>query len=227
MAPTRANRCWICGRAPDEVSASVGRPGLQETELDKKFSRMTDMSVRFSRVSEDWMDIVPEQYRSLDFNFVFKNQAQFKSMRFISEVEDARMSLVMPLQVAVANARNGTEASIGGAKIAPSEKPKRDMLLKEIDAFERRARRHINGTGGNDSMPHGFDGMKLGQGIGFLREIGMLYFSVQEKLLEAEKEEEMSRKPTFAVSVARVDGLPGEVPVCTICQNLIISLVPA
>ena len=55
----------------------------------------------------------------------------------------------------------------------------------------------------------------------------MLYFSVQEKLLELEKEDEMGKRPVFAVSTAKVNGLPGEIPICTVCQNLVTCLVQA
>ena len=223
----KANRCWICGRAPDEVSSSVGHPAEGETELDRSMSRLADSKARFTAASREWWDKVPDQFRTLDFNFVINNHAQFKSMRFVEEVEDARRSLADPLRLAVERARSGSEASIGDAKIKPTDTAGRETLLSEIHEFEKKTGRHLDGGDGDVSMPHGFDGMKLGQGIGFLRELGMLSFTVQEKLLEAEKEEEMSKRPTFGVSVAKVNGLPGEVPVCTVCQNLITGLVPA
>jgi len=55
----------------------------------------------------------------------------------------------------------------------------------------------------------------------------MLYFSIQEKMLELEKEDEMSKRPVFSVSIAKVNGLPSEIPICTVCQNLVTCLVPA
>ncbi len=188
---------------------------------------MSDLASKFNRASGEWGNLVPEQFKSLDFDFVLANQPQFKSMRFIVEIEDARKSLIMPLQLAVGSARSGSEVSIGGAKIPSTEGFRRELLIREADAFEQRVGRHINGSGGKDPLSHGFNGLKLGQGIGFMREMGMFYFEVQEKLLAAEKDEEMSRKPTFAVTVARAKGLPGDIPVCTVCQNLVTSLIPA
>ena len=226
MAPNRTNKCWICGRNSDEVSSSVGRPP-EELELDSRLERMEDLKAKFNRASAEWGNLVPEQFKTLAYDFIVGNPAQFKSIRFLSEVDDARKSIVMPLQVAVGNVRSRTEASLGGVKIAPGDALKRNVLLSEIDEFERRTGRYLNGSGGSAQMPHGSEGLVVAQGLAYLRETGMLYFVIQEKLLEAEKEEEMSKRPVFAVSIAKVSGLPGDVPVCTVCQNLVTSLVQA
>ena len=226
MAPLKGNKCWMCGRSSDEVNASVGRIP-QETELDRRSARMADLMVRFNRASGEWGDLVPEQFKTLEFDFVLSNQTQFKVMRFLPEVEDSRKSIVIPLQVAVGNVGSGVEASIGGVKIGPSDAIKKDVLLKEVGDFERRTGRKLAGSGGNGGVPHGFEGMRIGQGLGFMRDVGMLYFSVQEKLLDVEKEDEMSKRPVFAVSIAKVNGLPGEIPICSVCQNLVTCLVPA
>jgi len=222
----KANRCWICGRAPDEVSSSVGHPAEKETEIDRSMLRLAESKARFSASSREWWDGVPDQFRTIDFSFVINNAAQFRGIRFIGEVEEARKSLAEPLRVTAENIRKGVDASMAGVVITPSDAAKKGIVMGEIAEFEKKTGRHVDG-GDDQSMPHEFDGLKLGQGIGFLRELGMLSFAVQEKLLEAEKEEEMAKRPTFGVSVAKVNGLPGEVPVCTVCQNLITGLVPA
>ena len=226
MAPSRIIKCWMCGRASDEVSASVGRI-YQETELDRRYARMEDLMGKFNRASAEWGDYVPDQFKALDFDFVVGNPSQFRSIRFLGEVEDAKKSIVIPLQLALGSVRSGTEASIGGVKIGPSDRAKRAALLREIESFERKTGRHINGSGGKDSLPHGFEGLKVTQGLTYLKEVGVLYFEVQRKLMEAEKEDEMSKRPVFGVSVAKVDGLPGEIPICSVCQNLVTSVVQA
>ena len=226
MAPTRANKCWMCGRSSDEVSASVGRIP-QETELDRRVFRMNDLMGKFSRASGEWGNLIPDQFKTFDFDFVLNNQAQFKGMRFLPEVEDAKKSIAIPLRVAVGNVRNGVEASIGGVKLDPKDMVKKDAFLKEVGDFERRTGRNLNGSGGDGSKPHGFDGLRIGQGLAFMREVGMLYFSIQEKMLELEKEDEMSKRPVFGVSIAKVNGLPGEIPICTVCQNLVTCIVPS
>ena len=226
MAPPRISKCWMCGRSSDEVNSSVGRIP-QETELDRRFARMTELMGKFSRASAEWGNLVPDQFKTFEFEFVLNNPNQFKGMRFLTEVDDSRKSIVIPLKVAIGNVRNGVEGSIGGVKISPTDMAKKDVFLKEVGDFERRTNRNLNGSGGDGSKPLGFDGMRIGQGLAFMREVGMLYFSIQEKLLELEKEDEMSKRPVFAVSIAKVNGLPGEIPLCTVCQNLVTCLVAA
>jgi len=226
MAPPKGNKCWLCGRSSDEVNSSVGRIP-QETELDRRSARMADLMTRFNRASGEWGDLVPDQFKTLEFDFVLSNPAQFKGMRFLPEVEDSRKSIVIPLQVAFGNVGNGAEASIGGIKIGPSDVAKKEIFMKEVSDFERRTGRKLGGAGGNGGAPRGFEGLRIGQGLVYMREVGMLYFSVQEKLLDLEKEDEMSKRPVFAVSIAKVDGLPGEIPICSVCQNLVTCLVPA
>jgi len=226
MAPNKINKCWMCGRSTEEVNSSVGRIP-QESELDKRFARMNDLMGKFNRASTEWGSLVPDQFKTLEFEFVLNNQPQFKGMRFLGEVDDSKKSIVIPLRVALGNVSNGVEASIGGVKIVPSDAVKREVFLREVSDFERRTGRTLNGAGGEGQKPHGFDGLRIGQGLVFMREVGMLYFSIQEKLLEVEKEDEMSKRPVFSVSSAKVDGLPGEIPICSVCQNLVTCIVPA
>ncbi|HUK80114.1 MAG TPA: hypothetical protein VLU91_05575 [Nitrososphaerales archaeon] len=226
MAPNRANKCWLCGRTSDEVNSSVGRIP-QETELDRRYARMSDLMGKFNRASGEWGNLIPEQFKTFEFDFILSNQVQFKGMRFLSEVDDSKKSIVIPLRVAIGNVRNGVEASIGGVKIGPSDAAKKEIFLKEVGDFERRTGRSLNGSKGEDSKQNGFGGLRIGQGLAFMREVGMLYFSIQEKMLELEKEDEMSKRPVFSVSIAKVSGLPGEIPICTVCQNLVTCLVPA
>ena len=224
MAP-KVNRCWMCGRTTEEVRSSVGRPP-EEVQLDNRLERMEEIHAKFSRASGEWGSLVSDQFRSLDFEFVVGNPGQFKAMRFLGEVDDAKKSIVMPLQVAIGNVRNGIEASIGGVKIGPLDESRKRVLLKETEEFERRNGRRLDGSGTNGGTPRGFDGLSIGQGLAFLKEVGALYFDIQEKLLEAEKEDEMRRGPVFAISNARVGELL-EVPVCTVCQNLVTSAISA
>jgi hypothetical protein len=223
----------MCGRTQREVSESVGHPAQQESDLDRNMSSVAESKARFLRVSGEWWEKVPDQFKGLDFNFVMNNIPQFRSFGPIDEAESARKSIVIPLAMAAISLRGGQNASIGSVRVDASESGKRQTAIKEIDEFEKKTGRVLapgaqgNGQGGNGSMLHAFDGLKLGQGIGYLRDIGALYYSLQERLLEIEKDDEMSRRPTFGISNAKVSGLAAQVPLCTICQNLILGLVPA
>jgi hypothetical protein len=203
----------------------VGRPFQPESEVDKRVARLRESKATFSRESADWWNRVPDQIKGMDFDFVIGNPAQFSSVTFIGEAEKAKKSIADPMSEAARKVRKGEDVALGEIKIAAGDTEKRDSMVQAIEEFERRTGRLLsNGAEEGGSMPHGFDGMKMGQGIGFLKDVGMLYYKLQEGFLEAEREEEMSKRPTFGVGVARIPSLSAEIHVCTICQTIITGL---
>jgi len=223
-----ASRCWLCGRTSAEVRESAGRPLLPESEVEKKSARVSASKANFARETGEWWSRVPDQVKGMDFDFVMGNHAQFKAVGFIDEAEKAKTDIADPMSDAARRVRLGEEVTIGEVKISTDDKSRRDAVLKAIEDFEKRSGRLLsNGTAKNDSAPHGFEGLNMGQGIGLLRDVGMLYYSVQERLLESDREEEMSKRPTFGVGVARIPSVSAEILICSICQNLVTGLPSA
>jgi hypothetical protein len=221
--------CWVCGRSPDEVRDAVGRPMPVEAEADRGLAMVLEAKARFAKISSVWSAEVPEQFRSMDFEFVMKNAGQFRSITFIGEVEQARRAYVEALRDAAGSARKGDEVAVGEVKFSSKDQKKKEILLKGIDEFEKRSGRLIEvSRQGRHSSEHvmagGFDGLRLGEGIKYLRDAGMLYYSIQQSLLESERAEELARKPAFGVSSTRISGYSKTVPLCTVCGNLIRKL---
>ena len=183
----------------------------------------SESRARFMRESADWTDRVPDQFRAMSFEFVMNNPSQFKSARVVEEAEAARRSIFEPLKLAVSRLRAGNDASLGSVRISAGDRSAMSLVLSEAEEFERKTGTQLDREG-DQSLPHGFTDLKLGQGISFLKEAVELNYSVQQKLLELEKEDELSRKPSFGVGMAKADGLPGEIHVCTVCQNLVAGL---
>jgi hypothetical protein len=225
MAQMVVSKCWMCGRASDQVSSSVGRPA-EEMEMDRKLFALAESRARFARESADWWEKVPDQFRMMNFGFVINNLKQFGSVNFLAEASKAKSSNVEPLLKAINQIRRGEDASIGQVAITPGDSVLRDAVMSEVNDFEKRTGYHLEWEEGAGPA-RVFEGLKFGQGVSMLREIMMLGFSIQKKLLEEEKEEEMSRRPTFGVSVAKVNGLHGEIGICTVCQNLVTGLMSA
>jgi hypothetical protein len=206
----------------------VGRPLQPESEVDKRFARVRDSKAIFARDSGEWWSRVPDQLKSMDFNFVMGNVSQFKGIGFIEEAAKIKVSVADPMSEAASRIREGVDVALGEVKINANDAGRKDAVVFAIDEFEKRTGRFLsNGNGGNGSTPHGFDGLDFGRGIGFLRDIGMLYYNVQEKLLESDRDEEMSKRPTFGVGVAHIPSVSGELHICSICQNLITALPSA
>jgi len=227
MPQKENSRCWMCGRTSIEVRESVGKPQLPESEVDRRFARVRDMRATFTRDSGEWWTRVPDQLKTMDFNFVMGNVSQFKGVGFVEEAARIKTSIADPMSEAARQARAGQVVALGDVKIPTNDAGKRASVVRAVDDFERKSGRTLSdGTAPNGS-PHGFEGLDFGRGVIYLRDIGMLYYAVQEKLLESEREDEMSKRPTFGVGVAHLPTVAGELHICSICQNLITALPSA
>ena len=232
MAPRDGVRCWVCGRTVEEVRQSVGTTAPELTDLDRNLAKVADARATFVREASAWWDNVPDQFKNMDFNFVMGNPTQFKSIRFIDDVQQARKSHVEALGAVAYLGRKGKEFSIGEIKVDANDAKRRDVVTKELDEFERKTGRGLErGRLGSDDKADAdvvrlksFDGLKLGEGLKYLRDAGTLYYYVQQKLLEVDKEEERRKMPTYEIGMARIKGFPKAVPLCTVCENLIKGL---
>ena len=228
MPPKDSSICWLCGRSSAEVRESVGRPLQPDSEVERRAARVRDSKAAFVRESSEWWSRVPDQLKSMDFDFVMGNHDQFKAVSFVEEAERARANIADSMSEAARRARQGEGVTLGEVKISAGDKARRDAMVQAVEEFERKTGRLLsNGAAKNDSAPHGFEGLDMARGIAFLRDVGMLYYAVQERFIESEREEEMSKRPTFGVGVARIPSISGEVHVCTICQTLITGLPSA
>lgn len=223
MAPRDGVRCWVCGRTLEEVQQSIGNPAAEVTDVDRNMAKVNDMRARFAKVAGDWWDSVPDQFKNMDFNFIMGNPSQFKSLRFIDDVQQTRKTHVEPLEVIAMKARKGEAFAVGEFKVDSNDAKRRESVVRELDDFERRTGRELSEDSGG-SRPKGFDGLKLGEGLRYIRDLGGLYYFLQLKLLEVDKDEERKKLPTFSINMARIKGFPKAVPLCTVCESLIKGL---
>jgi hypothetical protein len=229
MALRSPSQCWVCGRTAEDVRNAAGKPSSENPEIDRNLARVNESKANFARVSNNWWIGVPDQFKMMDFSFVVKNPAQFRGLAFIGEIEDARKSFVESLGEAAARVSDGEEAALGDVQVGAKEPRLKQILMEKVDGFEKRSGRALmpsghNGTAMDASKPAGMSGLNLGDGIKFLRDAGMLYYSIEQSLLEARKEEEMKKVPPFGVASLKINGFAKGIPLCTICENLIREL---
>jgi len=222
MAPKDGVRCWVCGRTVEEVVRSIGSPAPEPTEADKNVARVNDLRARFYKVVTDWEDNVPEQFRNMDFNFVMGNPSQFRALKFLDDIQQAQKTYGEPLAEISIHARKGDEIVVGEYKVAADDARRREVVIRELGEFEKRTGRSLAGLDGPKAK--GFDGLKLGDGLRYLRDLGALNFTLQQRLLEVDLEEERKKLPTFSISMAKIKGFPKAVPLCTVCESLIKGL---
>lgn len=222
MAPKDGVRCWVCGRTVEEVQRSIGSVAPEPTEADRNVAKVNDLRARFYKVATDWEDNVPEQFRNMDFNFVMGNPSQFKALRFIDDVQQAQKTYVETLAEISTHARNGEELVIGELKVNGEDARRRGVVVKELGEFEKRTGRSLSGSDGQKAK--GFDGLKLGDGLRYLRDLGALHYTLQQRVFEVDQEDEKKKLPTFSISMAKIKGFPKAVPLCTVCESLIKGL---
>ena len=222
MAPKDGVRCWVCGRTVEEVQRSLGNPAPELTDADRNVARVNDERARFYKVATDWEGSVPDQFKNMDFNFVMGNPSQFRSLRFIDDVQQAQKTYVETLPGISASAKKGEEVVIGEMKVGGDDSRRRGVVVKEIEEFEKKTGRSLSTLDGPKAR--GFDGLKLGDGLRYLRDLGALHFTLQQRLLEIDQEEERKKLPTFGISMAKIKGFPKAVPLCSVCESLIKGL---
>lgn len=220
MAPKDGIRCWICGRTVEEVQRSIGTPAAEPSDVDRNLARVTEQKARFYRVATDWTEGIPEQFRNMDYNFIMGNPSQFKALRFVDDVEQAQKAYVEPLAGISAQAKKGEEMVVGEFKVSADDPRRRDALARQMDEFAKKSGRSMSMLDGQRA----FEGLKLADGLRFVRDLGVLHFSLQQKLLEMDQDDEKKKMPTFGISMAKIKTFPRAVPLCTVCESLIKGL---
>jgi len=229
MAPREGIRCWVCGRTLEEVRQTIGTAAPELTDVDRSMAKVSEARVKFAGEAGQWMDLVPDQFKAMDFAFVIGNPTQFRTIRFLDEVEHARRSHVQELGDVLALAKKGKEFTIGEIKVEANDSRRRDTVVRDLEDFERKSGRALERSKAGDEKedagkPSGFNGLKLADGLKYLRDAGLTYYAVQQRILEGDKEDEKKKMPTYEIGMAKIKGFPKAVPICTVCENLIKGL---
>ena len=221
------SRCWVCHRSEAEISAFANVETPREREIQQQMSQVTRFRADFIASADVWRRGIPTGLKEFDFNFVTLNADQFKSIRSLGEIVNAKKLTVEWLESVALTLRKGDGEVPGFGVLSPFEKSDRDQLSRMMDQFEARWRRRIgsDGSKGVDSNGYrsGFEGLKLFDGLEFMIAIGTLYYDVQAQLLEMARRKEISSKPKRGVSILPVHGYP-PVPLCSVCFDLMKEL---
>jgi hypothetical protein len=93
-----------------------------------------------------------------------------------------------------------------------------------VEEFEKWSGRSLmtNVKGGDGlGMPKGFEGLSLKGGIRFLIDLGLLYYAIQAAILQSQKEDARSTRPTYKVELVNVKGHLTKVRLCNVCEQLV------
>ena len=222
---TDETRCWVCRRTGAEVKAAMDRPMGKEVVIDGMLERVEDSRVRFEREARKWTGTQMDKVGDMDFAFVMVNPGQFKTVPILEDLKRSKKSFVDSLVQAAENARNGLAANLGIVEVPPTDKAQAERLTQMILEFEMRTGRNLGVelqpfTSGK-GMPSGFDGLKLKDGIKYLTEIGLFYYSLQSEILRMQKGLAARNRPAYKISIVKLRGHPGGIPLCNVCQALV------
>jgi len=221
------SRCWVCHRSEAEISAFANVETPREREIQQQMSQVTRFRADFIASADVWRRGIPTGLKEFDFNFVTLNADQFKSIRSLGEIVNAKKLTVEWLESVALTLRKGDGEVPGFGVLSPFEKSDRDQLSRMVDQFEAKWRRRIgsDGSKGVDSNGYksGFEGLKLLDGLEFMIAAGTLYYDVQAQLLDMARRKENSSKAKRGVSVLLVSGYP-PVPLCSVCVDVMKEL---
>lgn len=218
-------KCWICGRTSEEVRVAMDRPSEREVELEGMMAKVEDSRRQFERTSRTWSGGVPAEFKDTEFAFVLENPNQFRSLKFVDEVARAKRSLADSLVDAAEVVLKGGDANLGIVEATGSDKSQADLIVGRLHEFARSSGRGLGLSlpdgPAEPGGPTGFEGLTLRDGIRYLTEVGLLYFTIQRELLQAQKGEVKAERPGYRVAVVKVRGHPAGVPLCSVCELLI------
>ena len=236
-----AQRCWVCHRSEAEVSTFANVETLREGEIQQQMSQVAHFRADFIQSADVWRKGIPKELKEFDFRFVISNPDQFPSIRIMNgflgeivppskllgEIADAKKLTVDWLENVALILRKGNGEVPGFGALLHFEKADRDTLSRMVDQFESKWGRHIgsDGSKGTDTKgyKHGFDGMKLFDGLEFMVAAGTLYYDVQAQLFDMARKKEASSKPKRGILVLQVNGYP-PIPLCSVCDDVMAEL---
>jgi len=237
MTMSEESRCWVCHRSEAEVSAFADVETTREREILQQMSQIARFKEDFNQSADAWRKGVPKELKEFDFKFVTSNADQFKSIRIangllgeisapnklLAEIADAKKLTVDWLEDAALVLRKGEGEVPGFGALSPFDKADRELLSRMVDQFETKWRRRIGSEGGKGAdhggYKHGFEGLKLFDGLEFMIAVGMLYYDVQAQLLDMARRKEINNKPKRGIRVLLVSGYP-PVPLCSVCVDV-------
>ena len=214
----------MCGRTSEEVRTSLDLETAREIEIGAMTARVDDSKRQFERESKAWGEAIPEEFKTVDFTFVLNNPKQFKAVQFLEDISRARKSLADSLVDAANLLRDGHDAALGIVSVPSSNDKLRELLIRRVEEFEKWSGRSLitNREGGEGlGMPKGFEGLSLKGGIRYLIDVGLLYYAIQAAILQSQKEDARSMRPTYKVELVNVKGQLTKVRLCNVCEQLV------
>jgi len=222
--------CWICGRNSGEIGSALSGDTDDEARISKDIAATKTARDALVANSAKWREGVPDALKDFDLAFVLQNADQFKSIQFLGALSEEGRNTVRDLDEISFAVRKGTPIRIGGT---PADESQRPSIAEKLNEFERKTKRMLKREKDLHDVEYqrlGYvarlSGLKLAEGIDYLKEAGVFYYDLQLEARERARQAAGRRRPTWKLRSVKFKDFPREVFVCTVCERLLREFKP-
>jgi len=229
-SPAEEAACWLCGRTSSEINSALSGDTEDEMKIAKDMAATKAAKDALVSNSAKWREGVPEPFKEFDLAFVLQNADQFKSMQFLGTLIEEARSTVRELDEVSYSVRKGAAIRVSGTTMDESM---RASIAERLNEFERRTNRKLKREKDLHDVEYqrlGYiarlSGLKLVDGIDYLKEAGGFYYDLQLEVMERARVTAGKRRPTWKLRSVKFKDFPKEVSICTVCERLLREFRP-
>ncbi len=198
----------------------MSRQSPEADRLRGVLAELEDQALRFTRASEGWAKELPPQLWNMDLQFMLNNVEQFEPFRVLGDLMKAQ-GLLLELGEARSCIQRKEPLHLGLTVVALSDADGFTGVEKALAEFEGKTNRPLfrPDKRTNHQYHRELEGLKLGEGLVYLREAGVLYYGLQMSLNRARLNAHLSRQPQVGLGLIEVEGV-GVLALCGVCRAL-------
>jgi hypothetical protein len=230
-APSDDAACWLCGRTSSEINSALSGDTEDEVKIAKEIAATRASRDSLVANAAKWREVVPDAFKEFDLAFVLQNADQFRSMQFLAALIEVARSTVRELDEVSFSVRKGAVIRVSGT---PMDESLRASIAERLNEFERRTNRKLKREKDLHDVEYqrlGYiarlSGLKLVDGIDYLKEAGVFYYDLQLDAMERARAAAGRRRPTWKLRSVKFKDFPKEVSVCTVCERLMKEFRPS
>jgi hypothetical protein len=224
--------CWMCRRTSVEINSALSGHTEDEARIAEEIVAIRAAKESLLSDSARWREEVPGALKDFDLAFVLQNADQFKSMRFLGLLIEVGRNTIRELDEVSYAVRKGGVIRVGGILVDESQ---RAPIAERLNDFEKRTNRNLKRERDLHDVEYqrlGYiarlSGLKLIEGIDYLKEAGAFYYDLQLEIKEKAKMAAAKRRPMWKLRSVKFRDFPREISICSVCERLVgeISVAP-
>lgn len=223
--------CWLCRRTSNEISIALAGDTEDEARITSEIAATKAARDALESNSARWKEGVPDAFKEFDLAFVLQNADQFRSMQFLNSLIEEARSTVRELDEVSFSVRKGAVIKVSGTVVDESQRP---SIATRLNEFEKRTGRKLKREQDLHDVEYqrlGYvarlSGLKLVEGIDYLKEAGVFFYDLQLEAKERAKAAASQKRPVWKLRSVKFKDFPREIPICTVCERLLKDFRPA